>query len=300
MIHPLAELAPEYESWVANCRPLPARVAEIDGVARGLIRPLALQKFGAVQARTKIPVAVQAVICHREYGESGARFDRNPGQGDPLTRPSVHVPKDRPALGAAPNDRFPVSWEFAADDAFTKCDRLDALSVPAWTLPYACWKWEGYNGFGPRAHGRRSSYVVGGTNLQQPGKYVADGVWDANHVDEQIGTLPIAMRMIELAPQLAFGDAVAIASLAIVQAPPVQPLPAALGGSLTGAKWVQESLNSILRPDPPLRVDGSYGRVTRAAVRRLQAEEGLPETGLVDDLLCNAIDRRLAAMRPVT
>lgn len=293
--HPFEQLRAEYEGWVANCRPLPQKVALIDEVARGLIRPLALQNFGAVEKQTGIPVVVQATICHREYDEDGARFNRNPGQGDPLTGPSRHVPRGRPPLGAPPNDRFPVSWPYAALDAFTVCDRLDVNAV-AWSLAYACWKWEGYNGFGPRAHGRRTSYVVGGTNLQQPGKYVADSEWDPGHTDEQLGCLPVALRMIELAPQLAFGQG----TLPVEPLAATSPPPAEVGASLTGAKWVQASLNVILHPNPPLRVDGSYGRVTRAAIREAQAKFGLPDTGYVDDALTAKMDEALAAARPST
>lgn len=285
--HPYEDLHREYEAWVANCRPLASRVDEIDKVARRLTQPGPLSHYAEVRDRIGVPAVVQAAICERE---SGNDFTKNPAQGDPWNRASIHVPKNRGPFR---------SWVDAAVDAFHDCDRLDVNSAP-WSLPYACWKWEGYNGLGYRAHGVRSPYVVGGTNLQQRGKYVADGVFDQSHMDGQLGTLPVALRMIELVPPLAFGDAVAIASLPIVQAPPVQPLPVSVGGSLTGVRWVQSSLNLILRPDPPLLVDGSYGRATRAAARRLQIEEGMSQTGLVDDLLCNAIDRRLAAMRPVT
>lgn len=295
MTHPFPVLAPEYESWVAHCRPLPGRAAEIDHVARRLTVPTALARLGRVFDATKIPVVVQATIGERECGFD---FTKNWGQGDPLTHPSIHVPKGRPPLGAAPNDRFPVSWEYAAIDAFTVCDKLNVISVPAWYLAYACWKWEGFNGFGYRAHGIRSPYVVGGTNLQQPGKYVADGKYDPNHMDAQLGALPVALRMIELVPSLSLGEA-----LAAVHAPPLAPVsppPLGVGGSLTGTRWIQSAANLILRPDPPLLIDGSFGKRTRGAVRDLEAAFGLPQNGVVDDALCAAIDSRLAAMRPTT
>lgn len=294
MIHPYAQLSSEYESWVAHCVSLPGRRSEIDGVAHRLTQPDALERLGRVFDATKIPQVVQATIGERECGFD---FARNWGQGDPLTHPSVHVPKGRPPLGAPPNDRFPVSWEYAAIDAFTVCDQLNVLSVPEWTLPYACWKWEGYNGFGNRAHGIRTPYVVGGTNLQQPGKYVADGVFDPNHMDTQLGCLPVAMRMIELVPSLAFGQAIAAAAAPSI-VPDVAPVPAAVGSSLSGAKWVQASLNIVAHQVPPLLVDGSYGRETRAAVRAFQAANGMAPTGLITDEFCNAIDAALAAAKP--
>ena len=75
-------------------------------------------------------------------------------------------------------------------------------------------------------------------------------------------------------------------------------LPASVGGGLTGTKWIQSAINLILRPDPALAVDGIFGRNTRDAIRTLQAGLGLPQTGLVDDALCSAIDGGLAAMKP--
>lgn len=296
MIHPFAELKSDYDRDVSIVRPLPNRVAEIDEVARRLTNPVALSRLGAVAAATNIPVVVMAAIGERECGFD---FTKNWGQGDSLARPSVHVPKNRPPLGAPPNDHFPVSWEYAAIDAFTACDHLSLLSVPAWTMAYACWKWEAYNGFGYRAHGIRSPYVVGGTNLQQSGKYVADGVFDPNEMDGQLGCLPIAMRMIELVPSLAFGQAVAQVEPPVVVPAPAS-VPVAAGGGLTGTKWIQSAANLILSLSPPLAVNGSYGRQTRAAVRTLQAVLGLPQTGLVDNALCDAIDARFSAMRPGT
>ena len=293
MNHPYIDLANEYTSWVAHVVPNPDRIDEIDRVARRLIRPEALVNFGAIMTALQIPEVVQAPICERE---DGCDFTKNPGQGDPLTHPSTHVPKGRPPLGAPPNDHFPVSWIFAATDAFTVCDRLNVNSAP-WSLPYACFKFEGYNGFGYRAHGIRTPYVVGGTNLQQPGKYVADSVFDPNHMDTQLGTLPIMMRMIELMPSLAFGPPVVqVPAPSII--PALQPLPVALGGSLTGTKWIQSSANLILHLDPPLVVDGSFGRHTRDAVRSLEKKFGLPVIGLVTDDLCSAIDANLATMKP--
>jgi lysozyme family protein len=290
MAHPYQELAAEYESWVANCRPRPEREHEIDQVARGLLR--GLQHFDAIAAETGIPVVVMATICHREYGENGAMFNRNPAQGDPLTHPSTHVPAGRP-----PSDHWPVTWEVAALDAFTVCDRLNVNSAP-WSLPYACWKWEYYNGGGSRAHGIRTPYVVGGTNLQQRGKYVSDHNWDPTAMDQQLGCLPIAMRMIELEPRLAFGEAVEPA--AEPAEPEVAAAPPAVGAHLTGVKWVQASLNVVENLDAPLTVDGSFGRLTRAAVRKFQQEHGMPDTGYVDEAFCAAMDAALAANRPAT
>lgn len=291
--HPYSELKSEYESWVVHAKPRPECVRVIDSVAHRLTRPEALQKLELVFNATKIPVVVQAPIGERECGFN---FNKNWGQGDSLSAPSRNVPRGRPPLGAPPNDHFPVSWEYAAIDAFTNCDHLNVLSVPAWDLAYACWKWEGYNGMGYRAHGRRTPYVLGGTNLQQTGKFTSDGHFDSDHMDTQLGCLPIAMRMMELVPSLSFGQAIASASIV----PDPAPVPVAMGGGLSGTKWVQASLNVALHINPPLDVDGSFGRETRMAVRDFRKLVGLPDNnGLVDDAFCSAMDDYLAKARPL-
>lgn len=286
MQHPYAELKSEYESWVANVRPLPGRVHEIDQVALRLTRQDNLAHYASVFAKIGVPQVVQATICEREDGND---FTKSPAQGDPWNRVSTHVPR-----GIGPFK----SWEESAIYSWTVCDRLNVLSVPEWTLPYFCFKMEGYNGTGYRAHGLRTPYVVGGTNLQQPGKYTSDGSFDPNHMDAQLGALPVAMRMIELVPSLALGHAIAITAPSII--PAVTPLPATMGGNLTGTKWVQASLNVAMHISPPLMVDGSFGRKTRDAVRSFQQAHGLPDSGFIDNAFCSAMDIALAVARPAT
>ena len=46
---------------------------------------------------------------------------------------------------------------------------------------------ERYNGTGYRKHGVNSPYVWAGTDKYDKGKYVADGQYDANYVDQQLG-----------------------------------------------------------------------------------------------------------------
>jgi len=284
MTHPYIELKSEYESWVANCKPLPGRLHEIDLVATRLTRTNYLEKFKAVQDKIGVPIVVQATICERE---DGCDFTKSPAQGDPWNQVSRHVPR-----GIGPFS----SWEESAIYSWTKADALNVNSVP-WSLAYACYKWEFYNGGGYRAHGIRSPYVVGGTNLQQPGKYISDGEFDRTHMDTQLGCLPIAMRMIELCPDLALDAALVVAAAPSI-IPDVSPAPSSVGGSLSGTKWVQASLNIADHIVPPLAIDGSFGKQTRAAVRKFQVEHGMPDTGYVDDTFCNAMDAVLAAARP--
>ena len=283
MQHPYLALQSEYERYVATVRPLPNRVAEIDAVAKRLINPNSIKNYQQVQDQIGVPVIVQACICEREDGND---FSKNPANGDAWNRPSVHVPKNR--------GPFP-GWVAAAIDAFSVCARLNQNSVP-WSLPYACYAWEGYNGFGYRAHGIHSPYVVGGTNLQQPGKYIGDSNFDPSVMDTQLGCLPIAMRMIELSPDLAFGPDVKVMP-APTTVPNPQATPVAAGNGLIGTKWLQSAINLIM-PAQALTIDGSFGRMTRAAIRDYQATKNMVQNGLIDTPLCDALSADLNKMRP--
>jgi lysozyme family protein len=110
--------------------------------------------------------------------EADGDFHCHLHNGDPLTHRTVHVPVGRPPIGNAP-----FAWEVSATDALI----MRHLGPGDWSVPSALGKAEAYNGLGYRAKGIRSPYVWGGTNLQQPGKYVSDHVWDATAVDDQIG-----------------------------------------------------------------------------------------------------------------
>ena len=48
---------------------------------------------------------------------------------------------------------------------------------------------ERYNGLGYRNKGLPSPYVWAGTDKYTSGKYVADGVFDPNYVDQQLGVM---------------------------------------------------------------------------------------------------------------
>lgn len=119
--------------------------------------------------------------------ECSGRFDQHLHNGDPITARTVHVPAGRPSQGAPP-----FAWPFSAADAL----RLRQI-VPgrAWTLVDALCHAEAYNGLGYLHRGIRSPYLWASTNLEQPGRYVADGVWDPEAMSNQVG---VAAQMLAL------------------------------------------------------------------------------------------------------
>jgi peptidoglycan hydrolase-like protein with peptidoglycan-binding domain len=73
--------------------------------------------------------------------------------------------------------------------------------------------------------------------------------------------------------------------------PPPASAPAGVGGGRSGGditEWLQAALNR-LGADPPLAVDGSYGRHTRRAVAAFQSAHGLKPDGIAGPLTTAAL-----------
>jgi lysozyme family protein len=181
-------LQPEYTADLAAAKP--TRSSEAIAVAKQLLvnrtRFLLMQQLSGVPALWVMPV----------FERENPSFNAYLGNGDPLDEVTVHVPRGRgPFTG-------PDAWEKGATDALT----LDHIvGGPAWTWAWACWKWEAWNGFGPRNHGRPSGYLWSGTSVYQGGKYVADRVWSRGTWDQQLGCVELARAIAELDPEIGKG-----------------------------------------------------------------------------------------------
>lgn len=100
-----------------------------------------------------------------------------------------------------PKGRGPFStWEEAAIDALANCHPHLARNKD-WSIGTTLDKLEAYNGLGYRNKGLPSPYLWAGTNQYTKGKYVADGKFDPNHVDQQLGVAPILMKIREMVAQ---------------------------------------------------------------------------------------------------
>jgi lysozyme family protein len=271
MQHPFEVLAPEYAHRWATMKV--TRPQDALAAARRMLRHRA--DYDAVQAACGVPAVVVAGLNERE---SSSDFSTYLGNGDPLDKPTIHVPKNRGPF---------ASWALGAADAL-HLDGLDAVKV--WNIPRACYEPELYNGFGPRNRGFVTGYVWAGTDQYTGGKYVADGVWDPSAIDQQLGTAALMWAMLQISPSL--GAILADAAPPI--APPhVLPLPVPVG--LQDAAWIQAALNE-LGADPQLVVDGSYGRMTRAAVAVFQRAHGLTPDGLAGPKTIPEIEAARAAL----
>lgn len=159
---------------------MPGLIHVIDGVSGRLIA--AKERYITVALKTTVPWPVIAVIHERE---SSQNWLASLAQGDPWDRPSVHVPKGR--------GPFP-SWEAAAEDALVVC-QPHAAHWTDWSIGGALCLLEQYNGLGYAARGLPSPYIWASTNQYSHGKYVADGHFDPNAVDRQIGCAALLARM---------------------------------------------------------------------------------------------------------
>jgi len=127
------------------------------------------------------------LIAALHWRESSAHFDTYLHQGDPLGRPAVNIPNDIPVF---------YEWEEAAIHALTMQyhkSRQEDLEITADTKnPNALASYaESYNGLGYYNRQMASPYVYAGTDQYTSGKYVADGSFNRNVVDQQLGVMPM-------------------------------------------------------------------------------------------------------------
>jgi lysozyme family protein len=285
--HPFSALGPQFERLIPLAR-ITRRAPVEEGVHRIVTR--GLDVYRELAAAVNVPALVLAAIDLRE-GDCNPRTGI--GQGDPWNRVSTHVPRGKGPF---------ASW-LAANKFSVAYDHLDSRGglVPPdpYTWAFACYKENAWNGFGPNAHGRHPGYVFSCTRIyDEPtdgvpagGKYVADGGWSGTAFDRQPGTLPVMLELARAYPDLAFAPLPAMTDGPV---PPPAPLPQGLPG-IAETKKLQAALNKLLNLDPPLAVDGNFGRRTRNAVRSFQEATGLHVDGIVGPLTSAAIAQALAA-----
>ena len=159
-----------------------ALIPVLDKVAKRLVDADAKQRYRTVAAKTTVPWAIIAVIHEREASQS---WKANLAQGDPWNKVSIHVPRGRGPFKA---------WEEAAIDALTDC-APHAARWGDWSIGGVLTLLEQYNVLGYAARGRPSPYVWASTDQYVKGKYVADGHYDPNAVDHQLGCAALLARM---------------------------------------------------------------------------------------------------------
>jgi|SRR5579883_45474 lysozyme family protein len=174
-------------------RILPARALEVEKVAARLCAPKAKAVYQAVaQAVWGKPDRwwFVAIVHEREAGQD---FSKSIAQGDPWNEVSRHVPR-----GIGPFGSF-------ADAAIFTLTRLPPhpATWQDWSAGGVLTLFELYNGLGyEQYHHEPSPYDWGATTIEQHGKYVADGVFNPQVWDSQIGCAALLKAMMELDPAI--------------------------------------------------------------------------------------------------
>jgi lysozyme family protein len=277
MRHFFDQIRPGIAADLSAMKILPARRAQFLETATKLVRFSQVQgRYADASRSTGVPEAFMAASFERE---ASSDFTRSPAQGDPLDRVSTHVPAGLgPYLGVG-------AWTRAAIDAY-RIDGLDKIGAHGWTWALAAYYAEAFNGFGYRDfHRMRSPYVWGGTNLQQRGKYEADGQFNTAIMDQQLGVVPMMMCIATLVPGLTlpgawpFPDRSAI----VDETPPVPAQTPLAAFGTDSIKAVQRALNANGFGGAGLKIDGSFGKMTSRALRAYEASVGLVADGLLDE-----------------
>ena len=176
--------AKEYCDLFNRCEIATNKMTEVEGVVQRILQ--FQNRYVRIAAQSTVPWYVIGVIHNMECGLSFAKHLHN---GDSLERRTVNVPAARPKTG-----KPPFTFEESAVDAL-EYDGFTAWSD--WSIGGICYKLEGYNGWGYRAHKINSPYLWSYSNLYRRGKYVEDNKWSDTAVSRQCGAAVILRRMSE-------------------------------------------------------------------------------------------------------
>ena len=184
-----ADIWPRYAKYWDEMKINPGRVQEFTNEAQFAINHKAT--YQELEAKTGVPWAMLAVIHRRE---SNADFNTYLGNGQSLARRTTIVP-----IGRGP---------FTGPTAFFD-GGIDAIKAEGWGC-ITDWRVEKqlyysllFNGIGTEPN-HPSSYIWGGTNIQVPGKWVRDHVFDPSVMDPQPGCAPLLWTIAKLDPSVTF------------------------------------------------------------------------------------------------
>lgn len=212
----------EYIKQWSTMKVRPERVVAVDAAARKLLANKSRYLAVARQVGKTMPWFVIAAIHDRE-----ALKDKS---GFPSFNSVLHNGQKIIGTGKkttlVPKGRGPFSsWEDAAFDALMMPPHA-LQNVPSWPIERICYELEKWNGWGYWYRGDRSSaYLWAGTNIDNGGKFVADGVWSASAQDQQQGAMAIIKRLSELDPSVAQAISSGAAPVAAPTTPSTAPTP---------------------------------------------------------------------------
>lgn len=233
-------------------------------------------RYEAVAAKANVPAPLVAAIHWRE---STGDFSTYLHQGDPLGKAAVHVPKDIPIF---------TKWEDAAVHALTMSDKKqtrDDLGMNSQTKDTAALATyaECYNGLGYHNHDRASPYVYSGTDKYSKGKYVSDGHYSKNTVDQQLGVMTMLGAIDGMDKKIDKAPVVGLTGWESVKAG--RTLKRGARGPL-----VKELQDRLAKVGFACGDDGSFGPTVEKTVRAYQKANNLTEDGIVGSEMAKKLD----------
>jgi lysozyme family protein len=251
-----SKLRDEYQQLFKTCMIMPARMQEVEGLAKRLVAGRG--RYDAVSGASGVPWHVVAVI---HCMEASLNFKCHLHNGDPLSARTVQVPKGRPLTGDPP-----YTWEASAGDALA-LEGLD--SSTDWSLASTLFRLEKYNGFGYRSRHPEvlTPYLWSFSQHYTSGKFIADGKWSPTATSKQCGAAVLLRRLAERG-EVEFEDESApdAQEPAVVFNPRLPSDPAAVAR----VRALQEWLNTF--PGIFVLVDGKAGQRTSDAYRKVTGE----------------------------
>jgi lysozyme family protein len=181
-------LQPDYERDLTKAEL--TRTQDVVRQARHLISIMG--RYEHVAASCGVPASWLAAIDYRESGNNPATYM---GNGERIIG---HNTKTK----LVPAGRGPFTdWNSGAIDSLAYMGISHSLQT--WTLLYAAYEAERWNGFGYRFHGIADPYLWAGTNLYTVGKFDSDGHFSKAAKDAQLGVIPLLQMIGQIESTLA-------------------------------------------------------------------------------------------------
>lgn len=185
-----ADIWPKYAKYWDTMVINPTRLREFTLEAQFAIAHKEI--YQTITGATGVPWQMIATI-HRREGD--ANFNTYLGNGQSLARSTTEVPRHR--------------GPFTGPNAFVN-GGVDAIkqegwgSISDWVLEKQLYYEMLFNGPGYEMRGLPSPYVWGGTNIQRPGKFIADHDFDGHEMDPQPGCAPLMSMISKLDPTVTY------------------------------------------------------------------------------------------------